>query len=224
MDKDLANRLSAEIGIDVEQIIREWWEVIILRDLFASSFGGSLVFKGGTALRLAYGSPRFSEDLDFSKIKDFSYESFKSAIEDIEAKYSELDIRDCSNKFYTYFALYRIREPWKPFALSIKIEISKRTLDKKRKIYELMNLKSEVSNIEVLGNVMTIENVYKEKLGALKTRDAPRDLFDVWYLCNTLRKIYRAPTDKFETKVLTRDLRKYLPKKYWKVIETLGGR
>lgn len=223
MDQNLANNLSVEIGIDVEQILREWWEMIILRDLFTSSLGNDLVFKGGTALRIVYGSPRFSEDLDFSKTKVFSFKPFKDTIREIETKYAELKIKDCADKFYTYIAQYKITEPWRPLSFSVKIEISKRTLSEKAEIYELMNFKSQISNIEVLGNVMKIENIYKEKINAIETRNAPRDLFDLWFLCNRLKKAYNPPVKKFSKKILVRDLRKYLPKNYWKVIETLEG-
>lgn len=223
MDQYLANSLSKDIGIDVVQIIREWWEMIILRDLFDSPFGNYLVFKGGTALRLAYGSPRFSEDLDFSRIKDFSFESFEKVINDIEKKYEELKIRDCADKFYTFIAQYRVKESWRPMAFSVKIEMSKRIVDEKEKIYNLSMLRSKLSNIEVLGKVIKIDKAYKQKLDAVKTRNAARDVFDIWYLCNTLKIPYKPPKSKLDKKILVRDLRKYLPKKYWKVIDTLGG-
>lgn len=221
MDRGLAARLSQEIRIDIEQILREWWEIVILRDIFSSAIGDTLIFKGGTALRLAYGSPRFSEDLDFSRIKNFSFESFRNTISVIQKRYSELDIRDVSDKFYTYIAQYRIREPWRPLAFSVKIEVSKRIIKKNEVNYGLMNLTSQVSNIEALGNVMKPETIYKEKLQALTTRNAPRDLFDIWYLSNLFKKPYNPPKKKFEKKMLIRDLRKYLPKNYRKVIETL---
>lgn len=66
MEKDFALKLQAEIGIDVQQLIREEVELAFLNRLFASPLSDRLIFKGGTALRLVYASPRFSEDLDFS--------------------------------------------------------------------------------------------------------------------------------------------------------------
>ncbi len=72
MNKQLADDLQKRLGISQEQIVREEYVVIILKQLFESELGKSFVFKGGTALRLAYGSPRFSEDLDFSVIEGFS--------------------------------------------------------------------------------------------------------------------------------------------------------
>ncbi|MCM8795356.1 MAG: nucleotidyl transferase AbiEii/AbiGii toxin family protein [Candidatus Omnitrophica bacterium] len=224
MDKDLAFKLAQDLKIDIEQIIREWWEMIILRDLFSSSIGSYLCLKGGTALRLAYGSPRFSEDLDFSVIKKFSFKLFEKEISIIEKRYTELGITDIADNSYTYIAQYRIKEFWRPLALSIKIEISKRTVDKKAKPYELVNLKSRVNNVEALGNVMRIESIYKEKLQALETRNEARDLFDIWYLSGVLNKPFSPVRNKFKKRILVRDLRKYLPKNYWKVIDILGGR
>ena len=48
--------------------MREFWEAPLLHELSQTSWSSSLVFKGGTALRLAYRSPRFSDDLDFSSL------------------------------------------------------------------------------------------------------------------------------------------------------------
>lgn len=47
-------------------IIREYVQVRALRSLHESEAFAHLSFVGGTALRLVYGLPRFSEDLDFS--------------------------------------------------------------------------------------------------------------------------------------------------------------
>jgi predicted nucleotidyltransferase component of viral defense system len=222
MDKVLANRFADEIGIDLEQVLREWWEMLILRDIFSSSIGEKLMFKGGTALRLVYNSPRFSEDLDFSMLENFPFASFEKIALAIEKRYPELKIRDIASKFYTYLAQYRIKESWRPLAFSVKIEISKRVIDKGETYYSLLNVRSKVSNVEALGNVMNIERIYKEKTQALQTRDAPRDLFDLWYVSNFLRKPFKPLKSKFEKRELVRELRKYLPRNYWKVIDTLS--
>src|SRR3989338_1462264 len=66
MDRETALKLSKEFKVHYLQLLREEWEMVILKRLFESALGKNLVFKGGTALRLAYNSPRFSEDLDFS--------------------------------------------------------------------------------------------------------------------------------------------------------------
>ncbi len=221
MEKELAVRLSGEIRIGVEQILREWWEIVILRDLLSSPIGENLVFKDGTALRLVYNSPRFSEDLDFSIIKKFSFGSFEGIITTIQKRYSELEIKDVADKFYTYIAQYKITEPWRPRAISVKIEVSKRYLTGGSTRYAIAPIRSRVSNIEALGNVMTRERIYEEKIEALKTRDEPRDLFDFWYLSSLFQKPYKQPSVNFDKKTLVQNLRKYLPGGYWKILDTL---
>jgi predicted nucleotidyltransferase component of viral defense system len=65
MDKNLAEQFSKELKININQIVREYWEMLILKELAESPLGEKLVFIGGTALCLAYNSPRFSDDLGF---------------------------------------------------------------------------------------------------------------------------------------------------------------
>jgi predicted nucleotidyltransferase component of viral defense system len=46
-------------------VLREYLQMKMLQYLFSSADAASLVFMGGTAIRLIHGSDRFSEDLDF---------------------------------------------------------------------------------------------------------------------------------------------------------------
>lgn len=48
-----------------ESILKEYLQYKILNSIFNSEYAGKLAFLGGTALRIIYGSTRFSEDLDF---------------------------------------------------------------------------------------------------------------------------------------------------------------
>src|SRR3989338_9448761 len=47
-------------------IVREYVQHLFLTELYQLPESEKLLFKGGTALRIVYNSPRFSEDLDFS--------------------------------------------------------------------------------------------------------------------------------------------------------------
>src|SRR4030042_738144 len=70
MEQLIAEQKARELQIDRTQVVREYWELIILKGLYDSPFGRNIIFKGGTALRLAYASPRFSEGLEFSLTPD----------------------------------------------------------------------------------------------------------------------------------------------------------
>lgn len=48
-----------------ENILKEYLQYKILNSIFNSKYANKLAFLGGTALRIVYGSTRFSEDLDF---------------------------------------------------------------------------------------------------------------------------------------------------------------
>lgn len=50
---------------DEQSILREYLQCHVLKSIFSSNQASKLVFIGGTALRIAYQTQRFSEDLDF---------------------------------------------------------------------------------------------------------------------------------------------------------------
>src|SRR3972149_1697860 len=64
--KDQIKNLSEIFQIDEFSIFREYLQLIFLSYLYQEKGASKIIFKGGTALRLLFGSPRFSEDLDFS--------------------------------------------------------------------------------------------------------------------------------------------------------------
>ncbi len=60
-----------------ESILKEYLQYKILNSIFNSEYANKLAFLGGTALRIVYGSTRFSEDLDFDNFH-LSEEEFMS--------------------------------------------------------------------------------------------------------------------------------------------------
>ena len=59
-------------------IIREYFQHLFLSQLYRIEGAENILFKGGTALKIIYGSPRFSEDLDFSifNVEQYQQENF----------------------------------------------------------------------------------------------------------------------------------------------------
>lgn len=51
-----------------KNMLREYLQYKILEALFASTFGNSLSFMGGSAIHMLHGNNRFSEDLDFDNL------------------------------------------------------------------------------------------------------------------------------------------------------------
>ena len=219
MEQLIAEQKARELKIDKTQVVREDWELIVLKGLYESPFGRYLIFKGGTALRLTYGSPRFSEDLDFSLTKNTLKDKFSSLVKKIISPFSELSITDLEEKYYTYLAEIKTTQNYLPFPFRIKIEISKREI--KDYQWELKLLSSPATVIQVMGQVATLKQIYKDKLACLKGRAKPKDLFDLWYISQKLNISYTPQKISLNKKEVMRDLRKYLPSDFWTAIEGL---
>lgn len=218
MNKQLTDTLQKSLGISQEQIVREEYETIILKALFESEIGKSFVFKGGTALRLAYGSPRFSEDLDFSVIEKFDKEVLDKLLKSIAAQNEALGLIEVRQKFFTYFALFKVKEEFTPQAFSIKFEASIRPVDwQKDKDYQLLALSSKVTNLTVLAQVASLERIEQEKL----TIDPPRvrDLFDLWFIGQKLGKATPINFKNWDVRVVRRELHKFLPEQDRRLLE-----
>lgn len=219
MEQEFAEKKASDTEIAVERVVREEKEILFLKELFESPLGNDLVFRGGTALRLCYGSPRFSDDLDFSELRGISTDKFTKVIKKIAAKYPDMNLTDLWSKRFTHLAEFKITEDWLPQPFRVKIEMRKG--ETKEKAYELKLLSSEVTPLQVLGNAATMQQIFAEKKLALKDRKMPRDLFDLWFLGQKLKITVDTGKYNFDRVKLRQNLRKYLPKKYWKAIENL---
>jgi len=220
MEQSIAARKAQELQIDRTQVVREYWELVILKGLYDSRFGRNLIFKGGTALRLSYGSPRFSEDLDFSLIQDVLKGRFSSLVKKMIAPFPELYLTDLEEKYYTYLAEIKVSQNYLPLPFRIKIEISKRRIMAYQ--WELKLLTSPATTLQVLGQVATLEQIYQDKLSCLMSRAKPKDLFDLWYICQKRGTPYESVKMPFKKGDMVRDLRKYLPRNFWPIIEELA--
>jgi len=218
MNKQLVENLQKSLGISQEQIVREEYEMIILKQLFESELGKSFVFKGGTALRLAYGSQRFSEDLDFSVVEDFDKNKLDSLLKRVADQYETLKLIETIQKKFTYFSLFRVKEEFMAQAFSIKFEASIRPVSlKKDKDYKLMTLNSKVTNLMVLAQVVSLEYIEKEKRTIKPLRI--RDIYDLWFIAQKLGKPATIDFGDWSRIKVKQELHKFLPKKGRRLLE-----
>lgn len=221
MDILTAQALSQKLQISIDYVVREEYEILLLKELFESEYGVSLVFKGGTALRLAYNSARFSEDLDFALVKPIDRKKFINFLNEVGKKYPTIIKIQTIDKFYTLFALARIKEDYLEHTFSIKIEISKREGKwVKDKDYAENIIKSEVTPLTVLTQVATLERILKEKENALKNRKAARDVFDYWYINQLLKKEVKADFSGYNKEQTKSELHKLLARPYWRLVDS----
>jgi len=95
LDQILNFAQGGDIPLDKKrQILAEYLQCEILDSLTKSKFSDKLHFIGGTALRIFYRLPRFSENLDFDNFglsqKQFSL-LIKFVFKDLELKGFEID-------------------------------------------------------------------------------------------------------------------------------------
>lgn len=209
MDVQLAWDKSRKLGISEVQIVREEYELLLLSRIFDNPIGKKLVFRGGTALRLAYGSQRFSEDLDFTQLEPIEVREFRKWCQDTAEDNPYLELGEALKKQFTLFALFKIKDPALKATISIKVEISVRGgMWKQGKDYKLMKLQSEVTPLTALAQVATPERIEKEKLSISPKRI--RDIFDLWFLGQILKKDYEMDYSAFPKTEVKRELYKLL--------------
>lgn len=222
MDQQQLDNFVQQLKISPDQILREEAEMRFLDQFAKEKISAKLVFYGGTALRLAYGSPRFSEDIDLLRIKPITFLEFKTFIQKIIKDNVTWSLKDIKDKRNTMFALILIKDEKLKHNFSLKIEAHK-PLKKVEMETELSLIKSPVSIVEPLLLVPTIKELKKLKESALGSRKKARDIFDLWYIAKVLRINFILPPKipKYFEKEFKNELQVFLPKKYYSVVEQL---
>lgn len=169
-------------------ILREYLQYKILEIIFSSEYAGKLVFLGGTALRIVYGSPRFSEDLDFDNI-GITQEEFVSLSDIIKRGLQReglgVEITTgfkmayrCHVRFPDILFSYNLTSH-KDEKILIHIDVAPHGFDYKpeRKV---------LSNFDVVTavNVVSRDLLLSMKVGAVfgRKRSKGRDYFDIVFL------------------------------------------
>lgn len=222
MNLEQLNNFSKQLNISKDQILREEAEMSFLDQLAKDKLSAKFVFYGGTALRLAYNSPRFSEDIDLIRIKPVSFSEFKKFIQKAIKNNINWQLKDIKNKRNTMFALILIKDKKIKHSFSLKIEAHK-PLKKVKIAVELALIKSPISIAEPLLLVPTLQELKELKIFALKQRKKARDLFDLWYIAKVLRENFVIPAkrQKYLKREFKNELQVFLPKKYYPIIEQL---
>ena len=168
-------------------IIREYFQHIFLSELYKLPDSEKMLFKGGTALRIIYGSSRFSGDLDFSlfgvkpaDVKQFVEELFANVLVIIERSgiHIELDGKsDATSGGYIGAATFKILDYQ---SIGVEINISARN---GREINgEVDSVANDFVPTYTLVHLPQDELVEEKVFGALRQRKKPRDFYDLYFI------------------------------------------
>lgn len=143
---------------------------VLLLNKLSSVRNSNFILKGGTALLLAYGSPRFSEDLDF------------------DGRYWHLDPTRNINRGADRASI-PLHEVKRSFATETKRKHKVNYLGhghKDLKVEFSYRQTEEIDEDDVVTidgiRVYTIEKIARQKIKVLGERTKPRDLFDVSFI------------------------------------------
>ena len=185
--------IAAKLGVRDTQIEKDYVISWVLLGIANNEFLAThLVFKGGTVLKKAYFPDyRFSEDMDFTFIKDdFDTFKIKSAIETLigwvyeesRIKLAVLDETQHETGNYNFYLSYIGSLGGKGENKSIKVDISCDELV----YYPVENrvINNAYSDLTSQYSVLcySLDESIAEKMRSLMQRTAPRDLYDLWYL------------------------------------------
>ncbi len=168
-------------------IVREYYQHLFLSQMYRLNGAEKLLFKGGTALRIVYGSPRFSEDLDFSlfgvpvhETKKYVEDIFVKILAEIESQGIKVDIGEKSGSTSGgYFGIASFKTvDYQP--VNVEINISSRNG---------RNIQGEVDSVAnsfvpnyTLVHLPQGELVEEKVFGALRERKKPRDYYDLYFI------------------------------------------
>jgi predicted nucleotidyltransferase component of viral defense system len=215
--KDQTNELNVR---------REYFQHLFLSYFYRQPGGDTAYFKGGTALRVIYRSPRYSEDLDFDtpegdvqKIET----SITAALGEIEHEGIATNIHEA--KPTTGGSLADLAFTVDETTVMIRLEMSFR----KRKLRgETTQVASDFLPIYTVTQVLQ-EDLVAGKLNALFTRGKPRDFYDLYFMlrANLLlpaqrEQMPRALNALHATRyTFEPELKAFLPRHQWPIIKDL---
>ena len=164
----------------MNNVIREYIQHLFLSFLYREEKSEFLLFKGGTALRIIWQSPRFSEDLDFtgSKISIRNIEILmESTLIKIERDGIKTDIRESKSTSGGYLAIFHFKTD--EYESSIQIEISCRVEPKTAGTVSLIN--SDFLPPYTLVH-LDVKKLIGEKIQACLSRGKARDFYDLYFI------------------------------------------
>ncbi len=206
-----------------ENVRREYFQHLFLSYFYQQEAASNIYFKGGTALRILYKSPRFSEDLDFTA-SSINIEGIESlligTLDQIERENIKVSLKESkptSGGFISIISFDAFEQ-----ITDIHLEISMREGEKKGDILAIASDYVPAYNIFSLA----VEQLVDEKLQALLARKKPRDFYDLYF-------ILRANLLPLQKKVVLHqalpllqesdlnfegELKRFLPKTHWAII------
>lgn len=216
--------LATKLQTTELNVRREYFQHLFLSYFYQQSLADRVYFKGGTALRMLYNSPRFSEDLDFSSsISDAGAieEAMLETLVAISRENIYPDVEESKKTSGGYLAIVSFRTEGQ-VAVSIQLEIS---LREGEKTGEAVTIASDFIPAYTIVALIR-EQLIDEKIQALLSRRKARDFYDLYFILRanllpTQKKDVLSQvmeTLKQSSLNFEKELKEFLPKSHWTII------
>lgn len=180
IEKNILDDLVIKSQTSPINVYREYCQNIFLSFLYQENITKNVLFKGGTALRLVYGSPRYSEDLDFSLFKidtNRLEETLLSVVSNLDKNNLSPKIIESKETVGGYLADLELKVHGKKIKISIQGS-GRNGRELQPNIQLTINDFIPSYTVSLLPEKLLVE----EKLSAALTRGKPRDFFDIYFL------------------------------------------
>lgn len=222
LSQDAIKNLARKYQTNELNIRREYYQHLFLSYLYQQPDAAKIYFKGGTALRILYQSPRFSEDLDFSSsLPDKKIEQVVvAALSEIEREGIEADFTEAKHTSGGYLAILVFKTGEE--RVVVQLEISRRV---GKKHMAVTTISGDFLPAYTIVNLAQ-EQLVAEKIAALLTRGKPRDFYDLYFMlrANLLLPSQRQALQQALAALRTsslhfeKELKQFLPKSHWPLI------
>jgi predicted nucleotidyltransferase component of viral defense system len=179
ISQEVLKKLALKYQTTQQNIQREYVQHLFLSALFQQDHSEGVFFKGGTALKLVFGSPRFSEDLDFSANRlataDLE-EAILSTLAEISRQGLVCDIQEANETSGGYYSRISIRIHQE--LVYLDFQVSQRKTGVSGEFITIPNDFIPIYGLMLLDRPQLIG----EKIQAAIQRSKPRDFYDLYFL------------------------------------------
>jgi len=161
-------------------VVREYMQHLCLSNLYKYKEAGNLLFKGGTALRVIYHSPRFSEDLDFTG-RFYHYrdveELLLKALVEVERTGVIMKLKEAKSTTGGYLGMIEYSLYDNTGTICFEISLRKPKKDRSEVVTIPNDFTISYSIVQ-----LPVRNLVSEKIQALIARAKPRDYYDLYFM------------------------------------------
>ncbi|MDP3974803.1 MAG: nucleotidyl transferase AbiEii/AbiGii toxin family protein [Candidatus Jorgensenbacteria bacterium] len=173
-------KFTDQAQASIQNVVREYCQHLFLSYLYQQAGSEKLLFKGGTALRIIFHSPRFSEDLDFTgvNIRQREVEEiFINTLTNIENTGIHMELVEGKSTTGGYLGSAICHAYEKTIPIHIEVSL--------REGRGLKGTRVLVENDYIPAYTLVHlpkEEIIRGKMHALINRQKPRDFYDYFFL------------------------------------------